>query len=205
MRSCHWALESAQTPLVKGSGLPLTALTSDHRCTSGVPRPPTLHHLVTNLGVPTTPSGSIIQKNSSPNSLKMLHLQLQFYDKGCASSEVWGPLCPVLCSQRTSLSQHQHSNAHCLGSVTGLQGPEFFIGVSLCRHNWLSHWPCDWTQYPAPSLSPEVEQLKVPTLWWHAWVFWWLVPPLKLPSCLSQVLSLVQQRHSCQSGSSKGV
>ena len=28
-----------------------------------------------------------------------------------------------------------------------------FIGVSLCRSDWLHHWPCDWTLNPLPSLE----------------------------------------------------
>ena len=31
-----------------------------------------------------------------------------------------------------------------------------FIGVSLHNHNWLNHWPHDWTQSPVPLSSLEV-------------------------------------------------
>lgn len=50
-----------------------------------------------------------------------------------------------------------------------------FIGVLLCRCDWLNHWPCGWTQFPAPSLLfREIRLISFGTLlnlW--LWQVWW--------------------------------
>lgn len=43
-----------------------------------------------------------------------------------------------------------------------------FIGISLCRHDWLNHHPCDWTWSPAPFCS-QSSGWNHET---HSWSFW---------------------------------
>lgn len=60
-----------------------------------------------------------------------------------------------------------HQCVHQPGSSSEPSQSEF-IGVSSQRRDWLSHWPLDWTQSPAPfsSLKVQLAEISSPLITW---------------------------------------
>lgn len=65
------------------------------------------------------------------------------------------PCCIPVESAHVALPVHQCVNytEHRLpGKLTWDLVSGVFVRASACRHNWLNHWPHDWTQFSAPFL-----------------------------------------------------
>lgn len=49
------------------------------------------------------------------------------------------------------------------GESLEIQMAKFFIGISLCKHDWLNHWPHDQTQFSFSSLPKGWDNIMSPS------------------------------------------